>query len=110
MRVTLYWQARATIEKNYSVFVHLLDAQGYIVAQRDTYPGLGNYPTSTWVPGEVIRDAYPVHLPLGLLPDTYRVRVGLYFLPTLERLPVRAADRPVEGQAVEIAQVELCTP
>jgi hypothetical protein len=44
--ITLYWQALKPIEKDYSTFVHLLDANDIVVAQRDMYPGQGLWPTS----------------------------------------------------------------
>jgi hypothetical protein len=39
--ITLYWQALKPMAKDYSTFVHLLDANDIVVAQRDMYPGQG---------------------------------------------------------------------
>ncbi|MCK4299495.1 MAG: hypothetical protein KAX80_08175, partial [Planctomycetes bacterium] len=38
LRLTLYWQALAEMERLYTVFVHLLDADNRIVAQMDSEP------------------------------------------------------------------------
>ena len=77
--VSVYWQALKPIDRSYTVFVHLIDADGVIEAQRDTYPGLGNYPTVLWRPGEVFVDRYVVHVPdTAYAPLDTTVRVGLY--------------------------------
>lgn len=77
--VTLYWQALKPIEASYAVYVHLIDGDGVIEAQRDTYPGLGNYPTSLWQPGQAFADRYVVHVPeTAYAPLDTIVRVGLY--------------------------------
>jgi len=90
--LTLYWQALARPDHDYTVFVHLLDASGQIRAQVDRMPADGTRPTSGWVPGEVLIDRYEV----SLSPDTpagrYRLVVGMYDPATLQRLPAIGAD------------------
>jgi 4-amino-4-deoxy-L-arabinose transferase-like glycosyltransferase len=54
--VVLYWQAQAPITEDYTVFIHLLDASGQVIGQMDGPPLQGNYPTSWWLPHEVIVD------------------------------------------------------
>jgi len=64
IKVTLYWRAWQPIDRAYVEFVHLVDGQGVMVAQRDTWPGRGMYPTTLWQPGEVIADSFvsaPAH-------------------------------------------------
>jgi len=60
--VTLYWQSLAEMNQDYSVFVHLLDENELIVAQRDMYPGQGLYPTSLWSAGGAIANRYVLTL------------------------------------------------
>jgi 4-amino-4-deoxy-L-arabinose transferase-like glycosyltransferase len=77
--VTVYWGTLGTTSDEYTVFVHLIDQEGVVVAQRDTYPGLGRYPTTTWTPGKVFADTYRVWLPeSAYAPNTISVRIGLY--------------------------------
>jgi hypothetical protein len=97
--VTLFWESLDTMERDYSVFVHLVDARGVIIAQRDTYPASGNDPTSDWMPGEIIRDLYPLDVPTAVLAQgPFRVRVGLYDAATGQRLPAVGSDgSPVES-------------
>jgi hypothetical protein len=77
--VTLYWRALARADQNYTVFVHLLSDVGTMVAQRDTYPGLGRYPTTVWKSGVAFADTYRVRVPeTAYAPDAGYVQVGLY--------------------------------
>ena len=79
VEVTLYWEALAQTQREHVVFVHLLSESGVMVAQRDTYPGLGRYPTSAWRPGAIIADTYRLHLPeTAYTPDRGTIQVGLY--------------------------------
>ena len=77
--LTLYWEALKPIDKSYAAFVHLIDQDGVIEAQRDSFPGLGNYPTLLWRPAEAFADRYTVHIPeTAYAPLDTTVRVGLY--------------------------------
>jgi 4-amino-4-deoxy-L-arabinose transferase-like glycosyltransferase len=84
VRVHLFWQALQTPPADFTVFVHLVDAAGNLVAQADAQPWQGQYPTSIWSPGEAVGDTIEVPVAAG----EYRVFVGLYQVETLERLGV----------------------
>ncbi|HVA25749.1 MAG TPA: glycosyltransferase family 39 protein [Chloroflexota bacterium] len=81
--LVLQWQALARPAADYTVFVHALDASGKLVAQADSQPLAGEFPTSTWLPGETVLDRHALALP----PGTYTIQAGLYELATLQRLP-----------------------
>jgi hypothetical protein len=91
-RLTLYWRALQPVGEDYTVFVHLLDETGAIVAQADSPPVEGHYPTTAWPPGEVVQDAHLLPLPGGELPPGAQIAVGLYEPATMERLPARTGD------------------
>jgi 4-amino-4-deoxy-L-arabinose transferase-like glycosyltransferase len=79
VEVTLYWQPLARTEREHVVFVHLLSETGVMIAQRDTYPGLGRFSTTAWEPGVVIADTYRIHVSeTAYAPDRGRAQVGLY--------------------------------
>jgi len=82
----LVWQAQATAEASYRVFVHLLDAGGQIVAQSDAVPDNWTRPTTGWLPGEFIRDRHALVVPETAVPGPYRLRVGWYDTLTGQRL------------------------
>lgn len=86
LEVTLYWHARQTPDKNYRVFVHLLDAGGQIVAQHDGAPGDGELPALGWLPGEYLTDTHRLALPAELPAGAYNLLVGLYDPVTRQRL------------------------
>ncbi len=58
--VTLYWEALGATERPYTVFVHLLDAQGQAVGFGDSEPGGGAYPTTGWRKGEYLTDGHAI--------------------------------------------------
>jgi hypothetical protein len=87
--VTLHWRAARQPTADYTVFMHLLDPAGNVVAQDDSQPQQGQYPTSYWDEGEQVRDVHELALPPGLTSGEYRVQVGMYRLATGERLPAR---------------------
>jgi hypothetical protein len=78
LSIDLIWKALAPTEHDWTVFLHLLDAQGEIVAQRDTRPFDGLFPTPTWQAGEVLVDRHPLPLPAHLPTGAYTLRIGLY--------------------------------
>ncbi len=74
----LWWRALAPLDTDYTVFVHLLDATGNIVAQADGVPVDGRYPTSAWQPGEHIIDSRLIVLPADLAGGEQQLIMGLY--------------------------------
>ncbi len=86
--VTLYWEVLDRFDRDYTVFVHLLDHAGGAVAQENSWPGLGAYPTRLWQPGTVVVDRHPLHIPGGTAaPSVLHVDVGFFVPQTGEHLP-----------------------
>jgi hypothetical protein len=110
VNLTLYWQSAAKIDKDYTVFVHLLDASGKVRAQMDAPPRGGAYPTSLWDAGEIVRDDYALALPRDLAPGDYKIEVGLYEYPALTRVIVKDAsgmtlgNRLILSETITVAQ------
>jgi hypothetical protein len=102
LEITLHWRSLEPLDADYTVFVHLLDGDGQVIAQDDAQPQSGAYPTSVWGAGEVIVDPHSLLLPPALPAGQYRLRVGLYRLETGQRLPVDG-----NGDSVEIGPIEL---
>jgi hypothetical protein len=74
----LQWSTNAQLPTAYTVFVHVLDQNGQLVAQSDLQPGGGYTSTSRWPIGQPITDRHGVVLPPTLAPGTYQIVVGLY--------------------------------
>jgi hypothetical protein len=86
--LVLYWQALRPLPYDYTVMVHLRDAEGRNVAQADHQPLAPVYPPTLWPVGETIRERSALSIPDQVPPGTYSLWVGLYRLDTLERLPI----------------------
>lgn len=103
LRLELAWQAEDTVEEDYTVFVHVVDAGDNIVAQQDRMPQDNGYPTSLWVAGEYVPDSYVFpDLPAG----HYRLRAGMYRQADGTRLPVRLPDGTT-GDFMWLGEVEI---
>jgi len=105
--VTLFWEALASPAVDWTVFVHLLDASGQLVAQGDGGPRDGQFPTSWWPAGTSVPDRH--HLPGKFSCADLRhftLLVGFYNPATAERLPVHDdAGQPLPNHAVELQLV-----
>jgi len=88
LRLTLYWHVLAPMEISYTVFTHLLDADGQLWAQKDNPPARGSYPTTDWRVGETIVDKYDIIIPPNAPAGRYELEVGLYDATTGQRLPL----------------------
>lgn len=98
LEVTLYWRALAPMDRDYTVFVHLISPDGQLVVQHDGQPWWDvSLPTSTWGPGELLRDRHTLSLPADLAAGTYSLRIGVYYWENLERLPVMENNLPVNN-------------
>lgn len=93
----LHWTADGTPDANLSVFVHVLDASGKLVAQHDGQPRLGLWPTSAWSAGNQIVDPHPLTGLDGLPSGDYRIEIGLYRPDTGERIRAEHGDSAVIG-------------
>lgn len=95
LTVTLYWRADQPPVGNYTVFVHLLSEgndQEQPLAQHDSPPRYGRYPTSAWQAGDVIPDVHVLEVPALDAGIPLRLLVGMYSPDTMERLPVTGPD------------------
>ncbi len=81
--VTLTWTALSKPARNYTVFVHALDANGIMIGQHDGVPADGSDPSTLWDPGNVVQDHHRLSMA-----GAAKLEIGLYSAPDLQRLPV----------------------
>lgn len=93
--VTYFWYARARPPTAYAVFNHLLTENGTLVAQKDSWPREGRWPSTHWLPGDYIEDQYILTIPANAPPGPYRFSLGLYDAMTGERLPAVKNGHPL---------------
>lgn len=72
-RLTFHWQTDQPINRNLSVFVHLVDEQDMIAAQSAAVPANYTRPTPGWAVGEIVTDTVSV-----AYDDDFEVRVGWF--------------------------------
>jgi hypothetical protein len=96
LKVRLVWRALAEMEHDYTVFVHVRDAEEALWGQHDGQPEGGSYPTSYWRPGELVADEHELVVS-DEAAGVAQLLAGMYRLETMDRL----------GQAVTLRQIEV---
>ena len=79
----------ASFDRNYYVFVHVLDPEGEQMWTDDHLPPT---PTSTWKPGQTVQYKRTIFVPNYPYIGEAIVRLGLYDQPTGKRLTLNAQD------------------
>jgi len=97
LAVNLHWRAIAPLPENYHLFVHLLDQEGRLWAQKDS-PKL----TSSWQPGEEMEDKQAMLLPHHIPPGQYQIVVGFYLLETGQRLTLSDGQDSLGLGSIEV--------
>jgi hypothetical protein len=87
--ITLLWQSDAPIQEDYSIFLHLLDANGNLIGQADGLPYHNLYPPAAWLPGQVVEDTRSLDLKDA---PPAKIVIGVYNPHSGARLPAVDAD------------------
>ena len=98
----LWWYCLEVPEEDVTVFVHVYDEAGQLVAQADGYPLLGLFPAQRWQPGDLVRDLRYITLPDNAS-TSYTVALGWYSTASGQRLLAldQYGQRPVQD-AIEV--------
>lgn len=103
--VTLTWLVVGRPEP-ITAFVHVLAADGRVVAQHDGPLG-GRYTTAgRWLPAALLRDEHPIPLPADLAPGVYTLAAGLY-RPGAPQAPLRSSLSSPADPRVTIGRLEV---
>jgi hypothetical protein len=86
VELCLTWRAEAVPGADYTVFAHLVGEGGALLAQQDGPPAGSAYPTSWWLPGDLIQDCRTLTLPEVSWSEAL-LYVGMYDASSGERLP-----------------------
>jgi uncharacterized membrane protein len=103
--VILYWQTERELTTDYTVFVHLAAADGFVQAQNDSQPTFGYHPTSGWKPGEILADLHCLVMPPTLASGDYTLRTGLYDPENGMRLSL--IDSPSPDDALNLTTISI---
>ena len=108
LQVTIYWQPLSRTDVPYTVFLQLYDPAQGVIAQLDSYPGLGNYATTVWDEGRPIVDVYRLQIPADAPAANATLVFGLYNGADGLRLPVTGADAgPAELAWVQFGAIAV---
>jgi len=107
--IDLEWQVQAPTTGNLATFVHLGDPTRPPLAQGDSLPLGGYYPTWLWESGERFLDQYYLEIPQDLAPGTYPVQIGMYDPIDGARLPLTVGGDRQPNDAYQIESV-VVTP
>jgi len=86
LQLTFYWQGLERMDTSYTVFVHLLGANGQFWGQEDTPPCQADCPTVSWPLETVITDEHEITIDPQTPPGEYVLEMGMYDVATGERL------------------------
>ncbi len=107
LALTLHWQVQQKLDRDYTVFIHLLDADERAISYGDGPPLENAYPTSFWEPGESLPDRHYLPIPADAAPGRYRIAVGLYEPISGQRLPISGQDGRPTADRILLAEVEI---
>jgi len=106
--VTLYWEALEPFQQDYSIFLHLVNAQDLVPTQRDAFPGMGLLSTQWLKPGQRWVEERVLVLPeTTYSPDQAVLQVGLYDYVTGKRLEAVSAEGEILGDHVRFGQLKI---
>lgn len=110
--LTIYWQALANLDRDYSLSLRIKDEAGHFWGRLDHRPTNYFYPTTRWKPGEIIFGRYELPVLPGTPPGDYTVEAELYSTTGgkssgLNVLGLR--DTP-QGTSAPLARLHLSAP
>lgn len=85
LHVSLIWQAQGSADYPYTTFVHVVNADGELVAQSDGWAVDGAWPPTCWRDGTIVDDSREIDI-AALPSGSYAVMAGMYNATTADRL------------------------
>ena len=105
MSVTLYWQALAPVERDYSVFMHLTRADN-IVATNDGLPYTKPKRMKQWRVSQMMQEVRSLVVAADAPAGLYNIEMGV-FDESKGRLPVVAPEGHYLGEQHTLLQVRV---
>ncbi|MSP12590.1 MAG: hypothetical protein EXR62_06495 [Chloroflexi bacterium] len=107
-QVQIVWQALHPNDRDYTVFLHLWDAQGRKVGQQDQQPTNGQYPIGIQGNNEWITNTVSLPLRQPLLAGLYPLTGGMYLLETMDRLTsIDAQGQRFKNDTLKLGKLEV---
>ncbi len=90
--IVTWWQVQTPPTRTLSLMLHLVAPDGSTVAVGD---GL-NFPLEQWQGNDIIAQRHTLQLPETIKPGTYTLVSGVYWLDTVEPLPIDAESSALQ--------------
>jgi len=103
IHLSLWWQAQGQPERDYAFSVFLTDEEGNRFGEIRRQPLDGDYPTSRWKAGEVVRDRFDYRIPPENPPGVYRLSLQVFDMETGEYLPLVGDS----GNAIALSRLRV---
>ena len=107
IEVVVDWQVLREGARPLTVFIHLYDKMGTLIAQHDSPPAQGFIPWSLWQTGDIITDRHTIPLITPLAVGDYRLAVGLYDSNSGERLAGMTDSTPLPNNIYILEQFTI---
>lgn len=107
--ITLYWQAKRPLDRDYIASLRLTDGHFYYW-RLDRRPAAETYPTSSWPVGQVVSGTIPFQVPLGTPPGQYYLELGTYAQEVKQDLDVLINGQVPSGTAARVAEITVTRP
>jgi hypothetical protein len=95
------WRLTRPTDKNYTAYIHLVDAAGNIVGQADhqlwAWDVRSEGPTTTWTPDLTHLDIVPIPAELVSTASPLTIRLGLWLPATGQQFPAEEASLEVDA-------------
>jgi len=106
--LSLHWEGVRTFDRDATVFLHVRDRRGTVLAGGDGPPQEGDFPTTLWRPGDKIIDLHRIPLPATLPTGTYTLTTGLYTAADGRRFPAHGpGGKPLADNAVVVVRLHI---
>ena len=101
----LTWRALKPPSADYTLFAHIVDDRGNLIASSDQPLTDGTYPSDLWEAGEQVTHLHHLVVPPDLANGRYQILVGLYRPDTGVRIPVVLAGGAPADPSVPVSVV-----
>jgi len=107
LHLELYWQAMATLTKDYEVMLQMVDKGGEVLRERAYHPSKADHPTSQWAVGSLVRGQYDLLIPPAAEGEKVRLVLKVREEKTGVFLPLGPNWWPIKGYGLTLATLTV---
>ncbi len=101
--MTLYFRVKKRVTGNQQLFVHV-DTSGNRL-HGDHYPVNGDFPTNTWLPGDIVKDTHTIPVESYTKAGTYSLNFGFYMGKKRMKIEPQGAHR--KDNRIKIGEIRV---